>query len=114
MLTNLRSRLALFLLPGIFLVPIAISSLGDLTHVATCERAVRTPFTLNVPKEGPADVLSSLRLTRSGAKGLCGGLTVNLAARTSQAGAVEMIVPVTNHSAYLWRGTVTLRLGDTP
>ena len=111
--SNLMGRVALLVLPGIFLIPIAVSALGDRTHVVTCQEQAKTPFTVVVSKSGPPSLLSSTRLTRKAPTSLCGGLTLDLAAKQGAAGDVEMIVPITNRSRYLWRGTVELTLGDT-
>jgi hypothetical protein len=112
MASNLQSRAALLLLPGIFLIPIGVSALGDLTHVVTCNQEAKTPFTVVVPKSGPPVLLGTTRLTRGQNSTLCGGLTLNLGVRPGPSGDVTLIVPIKNDSKYVWRGTVKLQLGD--
>ena len=112
----LRSRLALFALLGAFLIPIGMSSMRGLTHVLACEEQAKQPFTVVVNPVGEPEVLSSTRITRGNEKAerLCGGLTLDLEARTGGQGKVTLVVPVTNHTEFLWRGTVTLVIGKTP
>jgi hypothetical protein len=110
----LRSRLALFAMLGAFLIPISSSSLRGLTHVLVCEEKVRQPFTMIVPKNGEPELLSSLRITRADQKGeICGGLSIEPRARGNGPGAIEFILPVSNQTDHLWRGTISLQLGDT-
>ena len=109
----LRSRLALFALLGAFLIPIGMSSLRGLTHVLTCKEAAETPFTLITPEGMEPQLLSSSRITADTEEFLCGGLSLNMGARSQGPGRVDMILPITNHSEYLWQGTVTLVVGDT-
>lgn len=111
--SGLRSRLALFALLGTFLIPIGMSSLRGLTHVLTCKESAETPFTLITPKGEPPQLLSSSRITIEDEEFLCGGLSLNMGARALGPGRVEMILPITNHSEYLWQGSVTLVVGDT-
>lgn len=109
----LRSRLALFALLGAFLIPIGMSSLRGLTHVLTCKESAETPFTLITPEGEEPQLLSSSRITADTEEFLCGGLSLNMGARAQGPGKVDMILPITNHSEYLWQGTVTLVVGDT-
>jgi hypothetical protein len=115
----LRSRLALIALMGAFLIPIGMSSLRGLTHVLTCEERSATPFTVVVPPEGPPEVLSSTRITRAepgesaGPEDICGGLSLDIGARSSGGDEVVLILPITNNTEELWRGSVTLDLGTT-
>lgn len=109
----LKSRLALFAMLGIFLIPIGMSSLRGLSHVLTCQSEAKTPFTLVIPEEGDPLVTTSTRITRGQeTKKLCGGLLLEMGARI-ESGKVEMIVPITNRTKFAWRGTVKLTLGDT-
>ena len=109
----LRSRLALFALLGAFLIPIGMSSLRGLTHVLTCKESAETPFTLITPAGEEPQLLSSSRITADTEEFLCGGLSLNMGARSQGPGKVDMILPITNHSEYLWQGTVTLVVGGT-
>jgi hypothetical protein len=109
----LRSRLALILMLGAFLIPIGMSSLRGLTHLLTCQQEAATPFTLVAPEGLEPQLLSSTRISAEDDELLCGGLSLNMGARAEGPGEVTMILPITNHSDYLWQGTVTLKLGDT-
>lgn len=109
----LRSRLALFALLGAFLIPIGMSSLRGLTHVLTCKESAATPFTLITLEGEEPQLLSSSRITVEDEEFLCGGLSLNMGARAQGPGQVDMILPITNHSEFLWQGTVTLVVGNT-
>jgi hypothetical protein len=109
----LRARLALIAVLGAFLIPIGMSSLRGLTHILTCEGQAETPFTLIIPPNGEAELLSSTLIQKDQDTTLCGGLTLNMGARAEGPGKVEMILPITNTSEFLWRGTVKVVLGGT-
>lgn len=108
----LRSRVALLALMGAFLIPIGMSSLRGLTHVLTCRERVRTPFTLVIPDRGAPEAVTSTRLTRETGE-ICGALALDLGTRVEGPRELAMIVPITNHSSDLWKGTVQLVLDDT-
>jgi hypothetical protein len=108
----LRSRAALVVLLGAFLIPIGMSSLRGLTHVLTCDEEVTTPFTLIVPEEGDPTVVSSTTIERGQEAGLCGGLFVNPQARAEGSRQVAMTLPIENRTEFPWQGTVKLVLGD--
>ncbi len=109
----LRSRVALLALLGAFLIPIGMSSLRGLTHVLTCRDEARTPFTLIVPPTGGApEAVTSTTIDRDAA-GICGGLSLDLGTRAVGRDEMEMVVPITNDSEHLWRGTVKLVLDGT-
>jgi hypothetical protein len=109
----LRSRVALFAFVGVFLVPLALSSLRGLTHILVCAEEAGTPFTLAVPNEGRQHLTSSARMARGHQEGICGGLSLDLAARDAGHGKVAVVVPITNGSNFGWQGTVKLELGST-
>jgi len=116
--TTLRSRIALFVLMTLFLIPVSVSTLRGLTHVLTCQAQVETPFSLILQPEREPTVISATRIERQEdeeqATGrLCGGLSVDLRARTVAPGEVEMDVPITNHTGFQWQGTVLFRVGQT-
>jgi hypothetical protein len=116
--TTLRSRIALFVLMTMFLIPVSVSTLRGLTHVLTCQAQVETPFSLILQAEQEPTVISATRIERQeegeAATGrLCGGLSVDLRARTIAPGEVEMNVPITNHTAFPWQGTVLFQVGET-
>lgn len=108
----LRSRVALALLLGAFLIPIGMSSLRGLTHLLTCDEAVATPFTLVVPERGDPTVVSSTTIERGQQGGLCGGLFVNPQARAEGSRKVAMTLPIENRTEFGWQGTVKLVLGS--
>jgi hypothetical protein len=108
----LRSRAALVVMLGAFLIPIGMSSLRGLTHVLTCDEAVTTPFTLIIPDEGDPTVVSSTIIERGQEAGLCGGLFVNPQARAEGSRRVAMILPIENRTEFPWQGTVKLVLGN--
>jgi hypothetical protein len=108
----LRSRIALVALVGTFLVPIMTSSLRGLTHVLTCQEQSRTPFTLIIPEGGAPEAVTSTRFGRE-TSSICGGLSLNLGSRVLGSKELAMVIPITNTSQYVWRGTVKLVLDDT-
>lgn len=89
-----------------------MSNLRGLTHVLTCDEEVRQPFTV-VVTGGVPEVLSSLRIARDTTEELCGGLRLEIKARPGAEGAVRLLLPITNNTDSLWRGTVTLEIGKT-
>ncbi|MDQ3646796.1 MAG: hypothetical protein M3345_07665 [Actinomycetota bacterium] len=112
----LRSRLAMFALMGAFLIPIGMSSLRGLTHVLTCQEQEENPFSLLLPKSGKPIITTSTRIVRGGPKAepdACPGLSLDMRARVLDEGRVAMILPITNNTRFLWRGTVKLVLGKT-
>ncbi|HEV3475027.1 MAG TPA: hypothetical protein VG602_06655 [Actinomycetota bacterium] len=117
--TTLRSRIALFVLMTMFLIPVSVSTLRGLTHVLTCQAQVATPFSLILQEEQQPTVISASRIERQ-PEGeeqvtgrLCGGLSVDLRARSIGPGEVEMHVPITNHTNFPWQGTVLFQVGKT-
>jgi hypothetical protein len=90
-----------------------MSSLRGLTHVLTCEHEAKTPFSVFVPRHGPPLVATSSRLVRGESSTVCGGLTLNMAARVISPTRLAMVLPIQNKSSYLWRGSVKLVLGKT-
>ena len=110
---SLRSRLALATLLGVFLIPILSSSLRGLTHVITCRRGAEVPFTITIPEEGPADIISARTLERGEDETLCGGLLLRPAVGRSGPGRVAVTLAIENGTDFTWRGTAELRLGQT-
>ncbi len=109
----LQSRLAVAALLGVFLIPIAMSSLRGLTHVLSCEQAVESPFTVVVEDDGRAVVASSTGVVAGEDPGLCGGLDVILQARPEERGRLVMTVDIFNRTDHPWQGTVNLTLNGT-
>lgn len=98
----------MFLLLGVFLIPITVSSLRGLTHVLTCDADVRTPFTVNTDT-----ATSSARFERGDPTGLCGGLQLNMAVGQVKGDKVRLTLPITNTSKYTWKGSVELKVGGS-
>jgi hypothetical protein len=110
----LRSRIALLVLLGAFLIPIGTSSLRGLTHVLTCRDATEIPFTLIVPKSGPPVIISSRSIVRDAPVGVCGGLVLDMGVGpSSRAGRVQLRLPITNNTKFDWQGSVSLKIGST-
>ena len=103
----------MFALVGLFLIPIVSSSLNGLTHVLTCQQRTQAPFTLQVPQTGAPTILSTVTITRGQKQELCGGLTLDITVQGMSAGKVRVLLPITNHTRYTWRGSVKLILGHT-
>jgi hypothetical protein len=108
----LRSRVALLAFLGAFLIPIVTSSLRGLTHVLTCQEKVRTPFSLQIPNVGDPQITTSTRIRRGERRSLCGGLSLDMAARIDDDGRVAMVLPISNDSDFHWHGTVELVVED--
>lgn len=106
----LRSRAAIAVLLGVFLIPIGLSSLRGLSHILTCQQEVASPFTVVVDEDGSAVVVSSTRVEASEETGVCGGLVVDLRARPGEPGRMTMTVELANRGEYPWIGTVDLAL----
>ena len=109
----LRSRIALLVLLGAFLIPIGTSSLRGLTHVLTCRDKTEIPFTLIVPESGPPVIISSRSISRDTPSGVCGGLTLDMAVGPSDPGRAILRLPITNNTDFDWKGSVSLKLGST-
>ena len=110
----LRSRVALVAMLGAFLIPIAMSSLRGLTHVLTCQQEAETPFSIIILEDGEPTLTSSTRITREEPADdtVCEGLSLNVSVRALEGDQLAVEVPITNTSAFQWRGTVRLRLDD--
>jgi hypothetical protein len=109
----LRSRIALVVLLGTFLIPIGMSSLRGLTHLLTCQDEAEIPFTLIVPEDGAPVIVSSNVIERDAPEGVCGGLVLDMGVGPSDPGRVQLRLPITNNTDYDWQGSVSLQLGDT-
>jgi hypothetical protein len=109
----LRSRIALLVLLGAFLIPIGTSSLRGLTHVLTCRDKTEIPFTLIVPESGPPVILSSRTISRDVPEGVCGGLVLDMAVGPGEPGRALLRLPITNNTDFDWQGSVSLKIGST-
>jgi hypothetical protein len=115
----LRAQVALIGLLAVLLIPIGTSSLRGLTHILTCRDRSATPFSIDVPEDGPPTISSSTVIERdpSGevkSNEVCGGLTLDLVMGSRREDRADVTLLITNNSEFGWRGSVQLRLGDTP
>jgi hypothetical protein len=110
MVSSNRARIALAALLGIFMIPLFTSSLNGLTHVLTCQAEQASPFTVEASDDAPPVALSAASLERGQDPSLCGGLTLDLGVSLSKPGELAIIVPITNHTRYPWKGSVKLVL----
>lgn len=109
----LRSRIALVVLLGTFLIPVGTSSLRGLTHILTCREPAEIPFSLIVPERGPPVITSSNVIVRDEPQGVCGGLVLDMAVGPAEPGRVLLRLPITNHTDFAWQGSVSVRIGGT-
>lgn len=105
---QIRRRIALFLMPAIFFLPVWISTLRGLGHAATCSDAIETPFTVEIAEDGVPHLTTSRFLTREATRG-CDGLEIDITARQSGTGVLFKI-PIRNETASQWVGTVRLEV----
>ena len=108
----LRSRIALFTLVLIFLIPLLSQSLRGLTHLLVCNRDSETPFTLIISEGGDPLMASSTRMGRGVDSNPCKGLEMNLGAKAQGEDRVAITVPISNRTSYGWQGSVKLNLGN--
>ena len=113
----LRAQVALIGLLGVLLIPIGTSSLRGLTHILTCQESAATPFTIQVPEDGPPSILSSTTIERNpdGSvpdRSVCGGLTLDLLMGSEQSDHADVTLSITNQSDYGWRGSVKIEVDD--
>ena len=109
----LRPRLAVFILFGVFLIPVVLSSLQGLTHVVSCTREIARPFEVAVGDED-RPVITGSAVVEAGAAQPCGGaLDVDVSVSARGPNEIAVTVPITNEGLTAWRGTVRLRVGNT-
>jgi hypothetical protein len=115
----LRAQVALIGLLAVLLIPIGTSSLRGLTHVLTCRERSATPFSLDVPADGPP-VISSSTVIERGADGeevsreVCGGLTLDLLIGSRVEDRAEVTLAIANGTDFGWHGSVQLLFDSTP
>ena len=114
----LRAQVAFIGLLAVMLIPIGTSSLRGLTHILSCQGRNDTPFSIDVPEDGPPLVSSSAVLTRNPdgsvpTNELCGGLQLDLTMGSQAEDRADVVVAITNNSDYGWHGSVQIRLDDT-
>jgi len=110
---SLRSKIALVVLLGAFLIPVGTSSLRGLTHILTCSDPEEVPFTLVNPEQGDPVIASSATATRGDPRGVCGGLVLDLGAQPAGPGKVALDLTIANETNDDWHGTVKLKVGGT-
>jgi hypothetical protein len=108
----LRRVIAVLGLFGVFLIPIASSSLGGLTQLVTCKATESVGFTLVIPSQGQPSIITSETITRGAPlPPSCPGLKMNLQAGFGHPGSVFIELSINNTSRYAWEGTVVVHLG---
>lgn len=107
----LRSRLAVVVLFGIFLIPVILSSLRGLTHVVSCSSEVERPFQVEFV-DGEA-ILTGSAVVVAGEEKVCGQLDTAMSVRAEGPNRVAVTIPISNQGAGAWRGTVQLTVGNT-
>ena len=109
----LRPRVALFVLFGVFLIPVVLSSLRGLTHVVSCSAEIASPFEVAVGSDA-RPVITGSALVEAGVEPPCGGdLDVDISVSAQGPDEIAVTVPITNNGTASWRGTVRLLVGDT-
>ena len=113
----LRAQVALIGLLGVLLIPIGTSSLRGLTHILTCQDSAATPFTIQVPEDGPASIQSSTTIERNPDGSVpdgsvCGGLTLDLSMGSERDDRANVTLSIRNASIYGWRGSVRIKVDD--
>lgn len=114
----LRAQVALIGLLAVLLIPIGTSSLRGLTHILTCRDRSATPFSVDVPEDGPPTISSSTVIERQPdgevvTNEICGGLVLDLVMGSRVDNRTDVTLVITNNSKFGWRGSVQLRLGGT-
>jgi hypothetical protein len=114
----LRAQVALIGLLAVLLIPISTSSLRGLTHILTCRERSASPFSVDVPDNGPPVISSSTVIERNPdgtatSAEVCGGLVLDLQMGSRRENRADVTLTILNHSDYGWRGSVQLHLGDT-
>ena len=108
----LRSRLAVAVLFGVFLIPIFLmSSLRGVTHVVSCAQPVERPFQVEITGDEP--IITGSALVVAGEDTGCGPLTAEIIIRSEGTNRLAVTVPITNGGESAWRGTVQLEVGST-
>ena len=97
---------------GVFLIPLASSSLGGLTQLVTCKATESVGFTLVIPAHGKPSIITSETLTRgASAPPSCPGLNMNLSAGFERTSSVFIELTINNTTPHAWEGTVVVHLG---
>ncbi|WP_436795672.1 hypothetical protein [Actinospongicola halichondriae] len=111
--TSLRARIAMVVLLGIFLIPVANSSLRGLTHVLTCQARVEASLEIDTTTADETVLLSADTITADDEKGLCGGLDVDLQLASTTTDEAFVVVEISNGTDVDWQGSVELEFSGT-
>ncbi len=93
---------------GIFLIPLATSSLRGLTHVLTCEATVDATLEIDNTAGDDTVLLSADSITADDVDGLCGGLDVDLQLASTTDDEAVVAIEITNDTDVDWQGSVEL------
>ena len=108
---HLRTRLAVFVMAGVLLIPIGQGSLRGIDHILTCSERVETPFQV-ILSDGVPIVTGSFAIEEGDPVLLCGGLGVEISVGPSSSRDVTVFATLGNESRVDWFGTVDLSVGD--
>ncbi len=111
--TSLRPRIALAALLGIFLIPLATSSLRGLTHLLTCEATVDATLEIDNTAVDDTVLLSADTITADADEGLCGGLRVDLRLASTTVDEAVVAIEIANDTETDWQGSVELEFSGT-
>ena len=97
------------------LIPLAVSSLGGITHLRSCTTAHGTPFSVSYAGGATAPLVSSALVVERDAPppASCAGLDLLTQAQPQPDGTVRIVLPVVNSSTVAWHATVRVSNGDT-
>lgn len=121
--TSLRARIALVTLLGIFLIPVANSTLRGLTHVLSCEATIDATLQIDNTAGDDSVLLSADTITPDEDDGLCGGLTVDLQLASATDDEAAVLIEIGNDTDVDWQGSIELEfsgvavpvaIGDIP
>ena len=108
--TSLRARIALVTLLGIFLIPVANSTLRGLAHVLTCEATVDATLQIDNTVGDDNVLLSADTITADDEDGLCGGLAVDLQLASTRDDSADIVIEIVNDTEVDWQGSIELEL----
>ncbi len=111
--TSLRARIAVVTLLGIFLIPVATSSLRGLPHVLTCQARVDATLEIASTTADDTVLLSADTITAGEDEGLCGGLDVDLQLASTTEDEAVVVIEITNRTDVDWQGSVALEFSGT-
>ncbi|HEY5652431.1 MAG TPA: hypothetical protein VIW46_13375 [Acidimicrobiia bacterium] len=107
---HIRTRLAMFVMAAVLVIPIAQGSLRGIDHILTCAEPVETPFQV-ILNDGVPIVTGSTAIEEGDPLLFCGGLGIEISVGPSSTRDVTVFATLTNESAVDWFGTVELSVG---